>query len=167
VVEAKFPSPIEKIIILISTRRREFLQDFEQSRPESRRGASPDSFFSLFQTCSRTINQSGNGKVCSIKTKASLTRNSISRSSRHCGTVAFLLIPLVVACFALSPTAQAVDPPPEGGYPGQNTAEGEDALFNLSTGTDNTALDFEALFDTTIASGNTAVGSQALSNNIN
>ena len=28
--------------------------------------------------------------------------------------------------------AQAVSPPPDGGYPGQNTAEGEKALFSLS-----------------------------------
>ena len=29
-----------------------------------------------------------------------------------------------LACFALSPTVRAVDPPPDGGYGGQNTAEG-------------------------------------------
>jgi hypothetical protein len=70
------------------------------------------------------------------------------------------------ACFTLSPTARAVDPPPDGGYPNQNTAEGDNALFNLDTGTDNTALGFEALFQTTIGSFNTAVGSKALTNNI-
>jgi hypothetical protein len=70
------------------------------------------------------------------------------------------------ACFTLSPTARAVDPPPDGGYPNQNTAEGDNALFNLDTGTDNTALGFEALFQTTAGSFNTAVGSKALTNNI-
>jgi uncharacterized coiled-coil protein SlyX len=79
---------------------------------------------------------------------------------------AFLLIPLVLACFALSPAIRAVDPPPDGGYPGQNTAEGEDALFSLTTGTDNSALGFDALFGTTTGSGNTAVGSKALARNI-
>lgn len=46
----------------------------------------------------------------------------------------------MLACFALSPTARAVDPPPDGGYPGDNTAEGTDALFSLTGGTENTAL---------------------------
>jgi len=66
------------------------------------------------------------------------------------------------AFFAVAPTVRAVDPPPDGGYPGQNTAEGEDALFSLTTGADNTALGFHALFSNTIFSQNTAVGSEAL-----
>lgn len=54
----------------------------------------------------------------------------------------FLLIPLAVACFALLPTAQAVTPAPDGGYSGHNTAEGDNALFNLDTsqGLGNTAI---------------------------
>ena len=66
---------------------------------------------------------------------------SIGRSSSR---LALLLIPLVFACFALSPMAQAVSPPPDGGYPGGNTAEGFKALFNLSTedGSFNTAVGF-------------------------
>ena len=43
-------------------------------------------------------------------------------------TILPLLIPLLLACFALLPRAQAVLPPPDGGYPSQNTAEGDDAL---------------------------------------
>jgi len=69
-------------------------------------------------------------------------------------------------CFALSQTAQAVVPPPDGGYANRNTAEGKDALFSLTTGMDNTALGFQALYNGTTASGNTAVGSQALLSNI-
>ena len=42
-------------------------------------------------------------------------------------TIRPVLIALALGCFALSPRVQAVDPPPDGGYPGQNTAEGEDA----------------------------------------
>ena len=34
-----------------------------------------------------------------------------------------------LACFAVSPTAQAVSPPPDGGYAGGNTAEGQNALL--------------------------------------
>jgi len=73
-----------------------------------------------------------------------------------------LLIPFALACFALSPTARAVDPPPDGGYPNQNTAEGEDALFSLTTGANNTAVGYHALHQITDSSENTAVGYNAL-----
>ena len=35
----------------------------------------------------------------------------------------------MAVCFALFQTAHAVSPPPDGGYPGGNTAEGQDALL--------------------------------------
>src|SRR5882762_6377041 len=70
-----------------------------------------------------------------------------------------------LTCFALSPAARAVLPAPGGGYPHQNTAEGEDALFSLTTGVSNTAIGFEALFSNTIGSYNTANGVAALYNN--
>jgi Chaperone of endosialidase len=98
-----------------------------------------------------------------MKTTTPLATNSISRSPLRCG---LFLIPLVLAAFALSPTAQAqLSPPPDGGYDGNNTAEGTDALFSLTTGTDNTALGFEALFSNTAGSENTATGSDALPSN--
>ena len=59
---------------------------------------------------------------------------------------------LALACFALSPTLRAVSPPPDGGYPNDNTAEGTDALFNLTTGTDNTAIGYRALSSNTTGS---------------
>ena len=51
-----------------------------------------------------------------------------------------LLTIYVLHSFALSPRAEAVSPPPDGGYPGGNTAEGQNALLNVSTGTYNTAI---------------------------
>ena len=66
------------------------------------------------------------------------------------------------ACFALSPVAQAVNPPPDGGYPGANTAEGQNALFSLTTGGFNTAVGFYALFANTTGYFNTALGAGAL-----
>jgi hypothetical protein len=72
---------------------------------------------------------------------------------------------LALACFAFSPSAQAVVPPPDGGYPGQNTAEGEDALFSLTDGVQNTAVGFGALYNNTDGAGNTATGAQALFSN--
>jgi hypothetical protein len=77
----------------------------------------------------------------------------------------FLLIPLALAWFALSSTARAVDPPPDGGYPIGNTAEGEDALFSLTTGADNTAIGFQALYSNTEGTANTAIGFHALFSN--
>ena len=90
-----------------------------------------------------------------------LLRKSISRSPLR---LAFLLM-LACICFALSPTAQAVSPPPDGGYPNNNTAEGDSALLSLSTGDDNTANGFEALKNNTVGNFNTAIGSLALHNN--
>jgi hypothetical protein len=65
----------------------------------------------------------------------------------------------------LSARSYAVDPPPDGGYPNFNTAEGEDALFSLTTGINNTAVGFHALFANTTGFHNTAVGSSALLRN--
>jgi hypothetical protein len=77
-----------------------------------------------------------------------------------------LLIPLVFACLALSPMTQAVTPPPDGGYPGGNTAEGTVALQNLTSGTDNTAIGRRALFANREGKSNTAIGAAALDANI-
>ena len=49
------------------------------------------------------------------------------------------------ACFGLTPVAQAVVPPPDGGYPGFNTAEGQNALFNLTSGVSTRPLVLLAL----------------------
>jgi uncharacterized coiled-coil protein SlyX len=74
----------------------------------------------------------------------------------------FVLTPIVLACFALSPHARAVDPPPDGGYPNQNTAEGEDALFIGGLNGANTAIGYHALYSDDFGASNTAVGSNAL-----
>jgi Chaperone of endosialidase len=76
-----------------------------------------------------------------------------------------LVTALVLACFGLLPKMQAVSPTPDGGYPGANTAEGEDALFSLTTGTVNTAIGFQALYSNTEGGQNTATGAAALYNN--
>ena len=78
----------------------------------------------------------------------------------------FLFVPLLLACLALLPIAQAVVPPPDGGYANGNTAEGTQALFSLTTGSDNTATGFQALYSNTSGGGNNAFGSQALLSNI-
>ena len=83
------------------------------------------------------------------------------RLLRHGG----LFLTIILALAAFLPPARAVSPPPDGGYPGENTAEGTNALFSLTSGIDNTAIGFDALFADTTGMENTAVGVAALSSN--
>jgi hypothetical protein len=69
-----------------------------------------------------------------------------------------LLITLTLLCFGLLPGAQAVVPPPDGGYPGGNTAEGQNALFSLTSGGYNTAVGFFSLRGDSTGNFNTAIG---------
>jgi len=71
----------------------------------------------------------------------------------------------LIGAFALSTTSQAVSPPPDGGYPGNNTAEGTNALFSLTTGIRNTADGSKALRSNATGSSNTADGAFALTSN--
>src|SRR5713101_654262 len=99
-----------------------------------------------------------------IKSKTTILpiRNPMNRSPLR---RALLLVTLVLGWFALSPTARAVDPPPDGGYLNGNTAEGDNALALLTTGSDNTAIGFNALISNTTGFANTATGVVALSSN--
>jgi Chaperone of endosialidase len=73
-----------------------------------------------------------------------------------------LLITLTLLCIGLLPRVQAVSPPPDGGYPGGNTAEGQNALFGLTIGTYNTAVGLFSLRALTFGQFNTAVGAGTL-----
>ena len=74
-----------------------------------------------------------------------------------------VLITIALVCFGLVQNTQAVNPPPDGGYPGGNTAEGQNALFSLTSGVSNTAVGFSSLKSNTIGNLNTAIGINALS----
>jgi trimeric autotransporter adhesin len=76
-----------------------------------------------------------------------------------------ILITFSLVCFGLLPKAHAVVPPPDGGYPGANTAEGENALLNLTSGINNTAVGANALRDNTTGGYNVGIGSGALASN--
>jgi len=73
-----------------------------------------------------------------------------------------VLITFVLVCFALVQNTQAVTPPPDGAYPGGNTAEGQNALLSLTTGTYNTALGLYSLLSLSDARFNTGVGAGTL-----
>ena len=78
-----------------------------------------------------------------------------------------LLVGFGLACFGPSATVKAVNPPPDGGYPRQNTAEGDNALFSLSEtdGAFNTAVGWDSLFSNVTGSLNTGIGAAALALN--
>ena len=66
---------------------------------------------------------------------------------------------------AFGQNAQAVVPAPDGGYPNFTTAEGTNALKNLTTGAANTAVGWYSLFSASAASYNTAIGAGSLLDN--
>src|SRR2546430_15103515 len=94
-----------------------------------------------------------------------------------------VLITFALVWFGPVQNTQALNPPPDGGYPEGNTAEGQAALFSLTTGVANTAVGWLALntLDTgklnaaigagtpigNTANQNTATGAGALFNNGN
>jgi hypothetical protein len=73
-----------------------------------------------------------------------------------------ILFALMLTCFATPPVAKAVDPPPDGAYPGGNTAEGQNALLSLTVGTYNTAVGIYSLLDLADSSFCTGVGAGSL-----
>src|SRR6476660_8816693 len=107
--------------------------------------------------------QFNNPSSTKMKTKHMTTlqlKHSIGRSPLR---LALLLIPLVLACFALLPSkAFGVLPAPDGGYANENTAEGDNALGALTTGYRNTATGSSALPNNTTGVQNTATGANAL-----
>jgi hypothetical protein len=96
------------------------------------------------------------------------TRTQLITNSMNCSPLrrAFVLITFTTG-FALSQAAQAQlpSPTPDGGYPNGNTAEGNNALQNLTTGDHNTALGNGALFSNSTGFQNAATGAGALLSN--
>jgi uncharacterized coiled-coil protein SlyX len=86
--------------------------------------------------------------------------------NKHMKTITNIAYPVIevfaFACFAFLPRAQAVSRAPDGGYAGGNTAEGQNALLSLTSGTYNTALGVFSLESNTTGKFNTGVGAGAL-----
>ena len=86
------------------------------------------------------------------------SQNSVHMKEK---TLSLILIALV-AYYSVSPTSKAVSPPPDGGYPGGNTAEGQNALLSPTTGTYNTAVGWFSLQNNLTGTLNTAIGAGTL-----
>src|SRR5436853_5115385 len=91
-------------------------------------------------------------------------RSPLCHSCFRCSLLLLSLV-FLLGCFALCPMALAVSPAPDGGYAGNNTAEGTSALFSLTSGADNTAIGFQALFSNTSGTYNSGEGFRALCSN--
>src|SRR5438552_1804233 len=96
-----------------------------------------------------------------MKTTIPIITTSLGQPRKHSG-LAFILVALAAASFALAQNVQAVTPTPDGGYPGGNTAEGQNALFSLTTGVYNTAVGWFSLRSNATGNFNTATGAGAL-----
>jgi hypothetical protein len=93
-----------------------------------------------------------------MKTITLPLKHSMNRTPYQLG---LLLIPLILACFGLSPQARATCQ--EGcDTVNLNTLLGEDALTNDTTGHQNTAIGYKALYSNTLGSQNTAIGAYSL-----
>src|ERR1043166_6029939 len=109
--------------------------------------------------------------IIQLKTLVSCGRDSARLLPLRRG---LLLIPLVLMCFAVLPQMQAAPQPevvpsplpnypyPDGCYQNFTTAEGCNALFNLTDGAGNTAAGWYSLYEDTTASYNTALGAGTL-----
>jgi Chaperone of endosialidase len=69
---------------------------------------------------------------------------------------------LLFLCLWVAPKAFGVVPPPDGGYPGFNTAEGDKALLSLTAGTANAGIGWFSLRSNTVGNLNTGVGAATL-----
>jgi hypothetical protein len=81
------------------------------------------------------------------------------------GTFATILLAFALLCAAPAPKAFGVVPAPDGGYPGGNTAEGQNSLLSRTTGTYNTAVGIFSALSLTGGSFCTGVGAGTLLSN--
>src|SRR5439155_1126235 len=148
-------------VVLLLTGWRDFWQNIQKPRCESGRGRVSRQLLFSFRPAVAELTNRGEQRGCFMKTKTSLTTDSINLSPLRC---ALLLISLVFACFGLSPAARAICQ--EGcDLAHNNTFLGDDALTSNTTGILNTATGADALLLNTTGNFNTATGAFALLNN--
>jgi hypothetical protein len=100
-----------------------------------------------------------------VKEKSENTKQQKKQFMTH-RNITITVLFLTLGFLGLPPTAQAVSPAPDGGYPGGNTTEGQNALLRLTTGTHKTAVGVFSLESNTEGTFNTALGAGALLANI-
>ena len=104
--------------------------------------------------------------AASLRKRLVSTPDGIHSETPAMKTITHLVSSLIIVCsFAFVATTEAVVPPPDGGYPGGNTAEGQNALLNLTSGGYNTAVGWLSQRSTTTGNFNTAVGAGTLFRN--
>ena len=72
---------------------------------------------------------------------------------------------IILSALTFAAITEAVIPPPDGGYPNGNTAEGQNVFLNLTTGGFNTAVGWLSMRSDTTGGFNTAVGAGTLFRN--
>jgi Chaperone of endosialidase len=95
-----------------------------------------------------------------------LTHRENTKGNTNMKSQNLILLLILAICVGLCSQMRAVVPAPDGGYPGGNTAEGQNALFSLTTGGFNTAVGYFSLRSDATGSFNTALGAGALFSNI-
>jgi hypothetical protein len=104
-------------------------------------------------------------KYWKLTTETSEIVNTKMKRGKHMRTITniiFAAFAMFAFSFVLSPSSQAVLPPPPGGYPNFTTAAGDHALQALTLGVGNTAIGTFSLFRVTTGNFNTAVGAGSL-----
>ena len=99
--------------------------------------------------------------MTAMKTAITCSLLTIFRSRSTC-----ILVALALGAFALAQAGRAVSPPPDGGYPGGDTAEGQNALLSITTGTNNRAVGLLSLSGLKDGKFNTALGAGTLLFNV-
>lgn len=89
-----------------------------------------------------------------------------SNQTQYARKFSAFVIATLLAWVGPSSNTEAISPAPDGGYPGGNTAEGQNALFNLTTGIYNTGVGLFSLKSNTGGNFNTAIGAGTLLANI-
>jgi hypothetical protein len=80
-------------------------------------------------------------------------------------SIKFTMFFFALSYFPFFAEMEGLVPPPDGGYAGGNTAEGQSALLNLTTGGFNTAIGFRSLSSNNTGGLNTAIGAGTLLSN--
>lgn len=80
----------------------------------------------------------------------------------QCFSFCFILLTSGFGFLELTEITKGVTPAPDGGYPSGNTAEGQNALFSLTSGGYNTAVGYLSLTTDRTANFNTAIGAGTL-----